>query len=800
MKLPLKTLEKFISIDYTPQKLAEILTMIGLEAEGIEELKPSFEKVIVAKVLDVSPHPEASKLGIAQVFDGNNEYQVVCGDPSCKAGMLVAFAQHGAKLTDENGKIIKIKKGKLRGVESLGMLCSEKELQLSDDDSGITNLPQDYPLGTELANYYKDTILEIGLTPNLNFCSSAMGVARELATVEGKTFSLPKHKINENSDCKIEDKIQVQINASHDCPRYTCRLINNVTVAPSPLWLQQEIVAMGFRPVNNIVDITNYVLLELGHPLHAFDYDALNTKKLEISSSFPNEKFETLDHIHRSLPENTLMIRDGKQALAIGGIMGGAESEVSDKTTSILLECAYFAPSSIRKSSKLLNLSSESSKRFERGTDPNFLSIALDRAAFLIQEIAGGSIAQGIIDVGTQKFPEKTTSCRLNRINQILGLQLSLNEVEEIFKRLHFSVKTDTDTQLNVTVPTFRVDISSEIDLIEEVARIYGYQNIPRTHTPYKTGALSHSPLYIFENKLREKALSEGLQELISCDLISPTQAKQLTSKDIPINAFIHVLNPTSIDQSVMRPSLLPSLLQVAKINQDQQEQNLYAFEIGNTHSRKETLICEKSVCSFILFGNRREQHWEEKAEALDFYDLKGVLENIFKGIQIEKLTYHKTQLSHYHPGRQASILHEQDEIGTLGEVHPSLARQYGLKGRIYFAELSLNTMLTHVEPLPQMKPLSTFPSSSRDWTLSLKADAHIGSILTTLQETPSKLLERVYVKDIYRSETLGNGKQNVTFHLCYRDKKKTIAYESVEKEHKRLTEKVLSEFSDQLV
>ena len=281
--------------------------------------------------------------------------------------MVVAFAKHGAKLIDENGKTLKIKKGKLRGVESLGMLCSEKELQLSEDASGILSLPDGYTLGSDLASHYKDTVIEIGLTPNLNYCSSAMGVARELSSLEGKTFSLPKSEIKEDLNSKIEDHIQVTIDAPDLCPRYACRLINNVSVAPSPLWLQQIIRAMGFHPVNNIVDITNYVLMELGHPLHAFDYNTLKTKHLKIGSSRQDERFETLDHITRTLPENTLMIRDGEDPIAIGGIMGGAESEVSEQTISVLLECAYFAPSSVRKSSKLLNISSEAAKRFERG-------------------------------------------------------------------------------------------------------------------------------------------------------------------------------------------------------------------------------------------------------------------------------------------------------------------------------------------------------------------------------------------------------------------------------------------------
>jgi phenylalanyl-tRNA synthetase beta chain len=793
MKISLNQLKKFITFKKETKSLADNLTMIGLEVEGIEINTPPFSKVIISELQEVSQHPNAEKLSVVQVFDGTERRQVVCGDPKCKKGMKVAFAQHGAKLTDETGKVLKIKKGKLRGVESMGMLCSGKELQLSDDDSGIISLSSELKIGTELASLYEDTILDISLTPNLNYCSSLMGVARELSSLLEIPYTIPEMNYKESSTLATSDHITINIDSTEECPKYACRLIKGVTIKPSPQWLQTTLKDMGFRPVNNVVDITNLVLIELGHPLHAFDFDTISEGKICIGKSVPKEELKTLDGVIRTIPENTLMIRDGKKAIAIAGIMGGSNTEVSDHTQNILLEAAYFSPSTIRKGSKQVNIQTESSKRFERGTDPNLIETALDRASYLIQQLAGGECGEKSITMSSSHFPPLVITCRLFRVNALLGLQLSLSEIDAIFKRLHFDTKSLPNNILEVTIPTFRIDISKEIDLVEEVARIYGYHNIPRTFSSYKTGAIDHSPLYVFENTIREKSLNQNLQEFITCDMISPQQVDLITSETLPESSFIKVLNPTSIEQSVMRPSLLPSLLQVIQVNQDRHSFNISGFEIGNTHLKDQDRIYERSTLGIILSGKIRKDHWAKKPESIDFYDLKGLLENILTSLSIQNTHFQKSALHFFHPGRQSTVSFNGAELGVLGEVHPSLSRHYNLKQRVYFAEINLLELQRQLPDLPKMQEISIYPSSTRDWTVTLSSDIEVGSVVKKLEQIPSKLLEKISVKDLYSSPELGEKKRNITFHFIYRDLKKTISYDTVEAEHKRLT-KIISE------
>ncbi|MBT7461585.1 MAG: phenylalanine--tRNA ligase subunit beta, partial [Waddliaceae bacterium] len=475
MKVPLSWLKKYVEIDKTPEDIADILTMAGLEVDAIEEYLPGFSGVVVAEVLDTTSHPDADNLCIARVFDGSEEYSVVCGASNCRKGLRVAFAAIGAVLAGPDNKAFKIKKSKIRGVESMGMLCSEEELSLADSAEGIMELPKEFSVGENLGEELGDTIFDISLTPNLGHCLSIIGVAREVAALTGKSIKHPEYSFVEASEGAIVDDASVIVEDAGLCPRYCCRVIKGVKVGPSPLWLQNKLVHCGFKSINNIVDATNYVLMEYGHPLHAFDYHNLSGGAIIVKTANEGDKFVTLDGEECILHEGALMICDGKDPVAIAGVMGGENSAVSADTVDLLIESAYFCPKTVRKTSRLLGIATESSKRFERGIDPNNVPVALERVTALIVEVAGGDVVPGIIDAKESPFVEAVIPCRVSRINKLLGTKLAVSEIQTIFDSLQFSTTWDGVDTFDVAVPTYRNDITAEIDLVEEVARIYGY-------------------------------------------------------------------------------------------------------------------------------------------------------------------------------------------------------------------------------------------------------------------------------------------------------------------------------------
>lgn len=786
MRIPLTWLKEFVKIELPSQEIAKLLTQIGLEVDGIEYISPSFDGVVIGKVVEATRHPDADKLCVATVNDGIENYQVVCGAPNCRAGIKTAFAKIGAKLRGADGKEFKIKKTKLRGVESFGMLCADDELGLGSSGRGIMEFADQLKEGSDIASLYQETVFEISLTPNLSHCTSVMGVARELSAALGLPFQLISIPLQEGTS-SVDDLITVSVADPANCPRYMARVIMNVKVQPSPEWLQRRLQASGIRPINNIVDITNYVLLEQGHPLHAFDLDLLDDKNIIVKSAIEGDLFKTLDGKERILKSEDLVICDSSKVIALAGVMGGGNSEVSEQTKNVILESAYFNPSCIRKTSKRLGLSSDASKRFERGTDPNQLAYSLDRACKLMQELAQGDVAAQAIDISAEAFLPKTLKCRLERINQILGVRLSLGEVESIFQNLGFGCHP-LHNEFFVTVPTYRVDINEEIDLIEEVARFYGYDKIPVCQPKYTTSQLEHSPMFLFERELRDRLIALGLQELLTCDLIGPSLLKVVQNeKALPVN-FIKIMNPTSIEQSMLRTSLLPGLLQVVKYNADHQNHQIQGFEIGRIHFIQEEKFLEQTVAGVILTGKKAPHEWSQAVEDVDFYDLKGLIENLLDELNIKNVTFQMKNLDTLHSGRQASIFADALEVGSFGEVHPQIVRRLDVNQRIYFAELNLHDLMQVRHKTPRMQPLPVFPSSDRDWTITVSEDVKVGDILASFEKIPSKILENVFLLDVYRSEKLGRDLKNLTFRFIYRDKEKTIAQEKVDEEHAKIT------------
>lgn len=792
MKIPLSWLYEYITPELNPEQIAKTLTLLGLEVDDIETITPGFERVVVGKVLKVEKHPNADKLCVAQVTDGIETYQVVCGAPNCKEGMKTALALIGAVLRDEKDNTFTVKKTQLRGVDSYGMLCAAKELQIGTESDGIMELDNHLKEGADLALLYADSIFEISLTPNLGHCASLIGIARELSAATGHPVQYPKVTVKEETANPVEKAVQVQVQDKKGCPRYACRFVKDVVLGPSPAWMQQRLIASGLNPINNVVDITNYVVLEMGQPLHAFDYDTLKGHTIIVREAKPGEKIVTLDDKERTLSAGDVLICDAEKPVAIAGVMGGVNSEVSDRTTNVLLEAAYFNSTSIRKTSKRLGLSTDASKRFERGCDPNILEKALDRAAMLLQELAGGHIAKGIVDVAVGPFLEKQVTCRLSRVNSILGTQLSLSEVESVFHRLGMHYRSDGQELLTVTVPTYRADISHEIDLIEEVARIYGYTNIGKASATYQSSTLAHAPIFLFEREIRARMISESLQEFITCDLIGPTLSSIVKEKQMGEDAIVRVMNPTSIEQSILRTSLMPGLLQVVKYNIDHQNHDISGFEVGRIHFKEGELYNEQSVVGVVLTGKNAPHDWMKKSENVDFYELKGIIENLLKGLNISNYSFKNQAYPSFHSGRQASVYVGACEIGTLGEVHPAILRRLDVSQRILFAEFNLQDLMSVRKKGQLMKELPLYPCSERDWTVTLKKEIAIQDVFDIIHAIPSKLLEMVSLIDIYRSEKLGPDQQNVTLRFVYRDLEKTIDQESVEAEHKRIIEEVI--------
>ncbi len=793
MRVPLSWLKDYIKLELSNDELSNVLTLAGLEVDKIEPTPFSFKGVVVGEVKETSPHPNADKLKVAQVFDGSETLQVVCGDPKCTAGMKVALATIGGVLTDKERKTFKIKKSKLRGVDSFGMLCAEDELGLAESSDGIMVLEEDAILGADLTELFGDVIFEISLTPNLGHCMSMVGIARDLAALLDQKRKGPVAYIESG---KERCDVSVDVKDKENCYRYSCRKIRGVKVGPSPDWMKTRLENAGVRSINNSVDVTNYVMLELGQPLHAFDAKKVQGQKIRVQSTEKEILFKTLDGEKRKVPAGILMIHDEKGPIAVAGVMGGADSEIDENTTDIILEAAHFNPSAVRRGSKALGLRSESSARFERGVDFEMVTTALDRAASLIAELGKGEVDEGRVDVIAKEQKARTIKIRLAKTNQILGTKLSLNEVESFLKRLEMKVTGEGET-LTVTVPTYRNDILTEIDLIEEVARIYGYNNIKKRENRAVNSSLPHAPIYLMEKRAREQLIGSGLQEFLTCDLISPELSELSIEKNLGEKEEIHVLRPSSVDQSILRTSLLPGMLQAVKHNFDRQNENISAFEIGKIHFKDGDQFRERLTAAILLTGKRGPHHFETKVKEVDFFDLKGIIENLLEKFQISGESFEPTRLKSFHPGIQGAVLAKEIRLGVLGEIHPDRLKRLGIEKRVFYGQIDLHDLMNASGKEKKMTALPLFPGSDRDWTVTFHQDVPLGKVFDVIAAFPSKLLKEYYLLDLYESEKLGKDKKNVTFRFTYRSEKQTVEQPQVEKEHERLIVEVTKKFRD---
>ena len=707
------------------------------------------------------------------------------------------LAQIGAVLPGD----FKIKRSKIRGEESFGMLCSEKELGLADESAGIMVLPPDSKVGVPLFESLgmKDTIFEIGLTPNRADCLSVIGIAREIAAKLDKKITYPGQNVVETG-VTIGSVASVQVNDHHLCPRYTARYISGCRVAPSPQWLVNRLKSVGMRSINNIVDVTNYVLMEYGHPLHAFDFDHLAGGKIIVRRAGDGERFTTLDGQERILKSSDLTICDNESVVALAGIMGGENSEISDTTTTVLLESAYFKPSAIRLTSKKLGLHTESSHRFERGADIHIVTKALDRAASLIADLAGGSIAQGILDVH-DKIPENTKiTARLDFINRLLGTNLTGDEVRQIFHRLEFTVETLDAGLFEVVVPSFRVDIEREIDLVEEVARMYGYDRIPTTMPKARVFSDLPTKHQRLEKKVKDLLVSQGFNEIINFSFISPDSCdKILLGTHDGRRASVRLLNPLVEEQAVMRTFLLSGLLETAARNASFRIMNLRIFEMRRVYlpNIDRELPEEPLYVAGLLSGIRTAEGWNQDKVVTDFYDAKGVVENMLEQLNISDASFTGTDIeSFYHPGKACTIVCNGEIIGSLGEIHPTVQENYSLDRPCYYFELNFEKMVAQSRDGLSVVAPPRFPDTFRDIAMLVAEDIPAADILNFVTSLKEKEIEGVEVFDLYTGEHVPAGRKSLAIRVRYRSPERTLTDEEVNGLHTRIIDKLVKKLN----
>jgi len=790
-------LKEFVDVTLPPAELADLLTMLGLEVERIESRGEGMDEVVVAVVEEKAQHPNADKLSLCKVNNGREILGIVCGAQNFKAGDKVALAQIGAELPGG----FKIKRSKIRGEESSGMLCSEKELGLADESAGIMILPPDAPLGTPLFETLglKDTIFEIGLTPNRADCLSVIGIAREIAAKLGEKVKYPGQTVAETGP-SINSVASVVVEDSQLCPRYAARYISGCTIAPSPQWLADRLKAVGMRSINNVVDVTNYVLIEYGHPLHAFDFDLLAGGKIVVRRAGEGENFTTLDGQARQLKSSDLAICDAERVVALAGIMGGENSEISEKTANVLLESAYFKPSAIRLTSKRLGLHTESSHRFERGADIRILTRALDRAASLIAELSGGSVAQGTIDVHAGTVHKEGIRVRLDRINHLLGTALSADEVVQIFHRLEFTVVTVEPGIFDVEAPSFRVDIEREVDLVEEIARLHGYDQIP-TSMP-KARVFSDRPTLHqrLENQAKNLLVAHGFNEVVNFSFISPDcYDKVMLESNDQRRHSIKLLNPLIEEQSVMRTSLLPGLLETAAKNSSFRMLNQRIFEMRRVYLKKEgrELPDEPINVAALLTGLRDPEGWNQSKAAVDFYDVKGVVENILGQLNVSGVVYENKETENfYHPGKSCNILINGEIVGSLGEIHPTVQENFEFEKPLYYFELNFEKLVAHSKDEASVSAPPRFPDTFRDIAMVLDEETPAIDIANCIKGLKVKEIEGVEFFDLYKGEHIPAGRKSIAVRVRYRSPDRTLTDDEVSRLHTSVVDAVIKKLN----
>jgi phenylalanyl-tRNA synthetase beta chain len=802
MKFTVAWLKQYIDFDYSPQDLADRLTMAGLEVDAVEELFTELKDVKVAKILSAAPHPDADRLQVCQVEVGDEVKTIVCGAPNARAGLITAVALPGCVLPGD----FKIKKGKIRGQVSEGMLCSTKELGLAEGAEGIIELADDLVSGTSFceAMDLNDILIEVDLTPNRPDCASVIGTAREVAGMCGTRI---KHPVDLDALPALTgtDAFSVTVTDDSLCPRYVARRMTGVTVAPSPWWLQKRLISVGLRPINNVVDATNFVMLEYGQPMHGFDLTKLEDKTVIVRPAKDGEILTTLDGGERTLDSSMLVIADAKKPVAVAGVMGGGNSEIDDSTTELLLESACFNAVSVRKTARNLNIGTDASYRFERGVDPELAPVAMQRLVDILTDITGGTVDASGIDLATGVKPPGEYNLRVGRTNELLGTSLSAAEMSDYLTGIEMTVRTLDEDTLGVTHPSFRLDIEREADLVEEVARLYGYNEVGTTLPVVPMSFASQDPKRILRKKLTNVLIAQSCYEAINYSFVSPLHADQLgLPEDHDWRNNVALLNPLTEEQSVMRRSLLPGLLENVRRNINHQNSDVRLFETGKVfHPKNKGEQPHEELRIAVVLSGKRYGHatplyW--KQDAVDIFDAKGIADSLLSELRLDQVTEVIGESAAVYAGGQCVRLEMAGaEIGTVSHFSTECLRRFGIKQAVYYVDLSLDVLVGLAGAPKQFSPLPRYPSVQRDIAMVVASGVAAADIVEFVTRRNEKNVESVELFDVYEGENVGIGFKSVAISVTYRSEKQTLKEKAVTKSHSRITDAVLSHFDGRL-
>ena len=797
MKISYNWLNKLVPTHLDIDEFCEKLTMFGLEVEEVVQPGKKLDNIVIGKVVSVEKHPNADKLSLCKVDVGKSEpLSIICGAPNVVKDILVPVAMIGAKLGD-----FEIKKAKLRGVESFGMICSEKELGVSDEHSGIMIIKQDIEPGTPFADAMgiNDHIIEVEVTPNRPDLLGMIGVAREVAVMLNTEYEHPEIAFEE-SEVKTKDEILVIIEDAEKCPRYCARMVKGITVQPSPAWMQRKLVASGLRPINNIVDVTNYVLLEYGQPLHAFDYTKIKDKTIVVRTAKDKEKMMLLDDTELKLHSENLLIADTEHPLALAGIMGGLDSSINDNTKDVVIECAYFDPKNIRASALEYGLQTDSSYRFERGMDPNGLIEVIDRAAQLIQLTGGGEISSGVVDCYPQKIEPKVLPLRVSRTNSIINAKMSADEVENYLNNFEFGTKKTSEDTYKVMIPTFRPDIEREIDIIEELARCYGYNNV---ESHFWINRIDNRQKRTVVRLAKNHLISLGFYEVNNMSFASPDD---LDTLKIPENDFrrnvVELTNPMGEQFSIMRSTLIPDILKNVALNLSYKFENFKLFELNRIYLKeREDTFAEPTYLTGVIVGEFDPFYWKEKQRAASFYDVKGVVESVLSKIHCSKnITYKVSHQPYYEKDSAADIFLDEKKIGSCGIVKDDVLKSFEIEAPVLLFDIDLSNIIPlYNEKDIRFREIVKYPPVLRDIAVIAPSDIEVGMIEQVIKSVEPSIIKDIQLFDVYTGRQIKQGCRSLAFNITFQSEISTLTDRYVDKLFDNIVKKLLHEHQIEL-
>ncbi len=795
MRVSLNWIKEYVDITIPITDLAEKLTMAGLEVGGMEFTGGSWENVLVGQIMAVSPHPNADRLTLPTVDLGTEQVMVVCGAPNLRVGDKVAFARVGARLINgHTGELTTLKSTKIRGIVSSGMVCSEKELGISDRHEGVMVLPDDAPVGVPLTDYLGDVVLDVDVTPNRADCLSVIGIAREIAALTGQIPDIQEINYQETGSA-IDQQIAIEIWAPDLCPRYCASLVTGVKIAESPAWMQQRLLACGMRPINNLVDVTNYVMLEYGQPLHSFDYEKIRGRKIIARRASDFEPITTLDNNERELDSGMLVIADVKGAVAVAGVMGGSNSEVTEETTSILLEAANFNAASNHYAGRTLGLSSEACMRFGRGISPELALPALKRATQLLAELGGGEVARGIIDVYPGRQEQKPILLTTGEVKRCLGVEFSTEQIVDTLTSLGFECQqTGLASEVLVTAPYWRNDISLKVDLIEELARITGYDKIPTTMLSEPIPRQNPEPIIRLKREISNILAGYGFQEIITYPLTSLEMLNKLSiSPNLVMPEPIRVANPMTAEQEYLRTSLRASLLAALSANRRYEDGGIRLFEADKVYLRhSQGLPDECEMLCGLLSGPRVEKSWLSREESPDFFEVKGVIEGLLTRLNIEA-SFEKCSDHSLHSTKQAAIVVGGNRLGVFGELHPEVLAKFDITEAVNLFEIDLIALIPFATGNKMYQTIPRFPAVVRDIALSVDAGITHQRVLDNLKSFP--LVQKVALFDVYSGEQIPRGKKSLAYRITFQSPTHTLTDKEVDKVQQQILNRLAVEF-----